>query len=60
MKIKFHASCNFTGCDNEDEWDVPDDTTDKQLDDEAWAYALESIAPEGWWEKVEDEESEDE
>jgi hypothetical protein len=56
MKIKFHCECNFVGCDGEDELEVNDDTTDEQLDNMAWDYAMDYIQPSGWWEKVEEED----
>lgn len=42
--------CNY-GSTDEEEFVASYDLTEKNLDEEAWQFALDTIVPEGTWEK---------
>ncbi len=53
-KVMIKTSCTWAGTEQEYEIEVKDDITDEELDDMAYLQALEDHGPEGWWEKIED------
>jgi hypothetical protein len=54
MKVILYADCNFVGCRQEEEVEVPDDTSDEELRDIAEQFMWDNISPESWFEKVEE------
>lgn len=51
-KIKWYLDTGYAGADYEGEFEVEDDATDKEIDEEAREYALEKIEW-GWQEEKE-------
>lgn len=58
--VTLKSSCNFAGCESEEEYTLDSDLTEKELNEIAWEFAMESIAPESWFEVESEPEDEDE
>jgi len=54
--IRFHSSCNYGGCEESEVRVLERDSTESELNDEATTFAMETVAPEGWFEEDEDDE----
>jgi hypothetical protein len=50
MKVTFHCSTHDLQSEEEGTWDVPDDTTDEELEEMAKDYFWECKQPEWWYE----------
>ena len=55
-KITLHSSCNYAGCEDQEEITLDDDTTESQLNEMAQEFCQETVQPEGWFELAEEEE----
>jgi len=54
--IVLHSTCNYIGCDDLEKFTLEEDMTEEQLGDLATEYAMETVAPEGWFEVAEEDE----
>ena len=54
--IRFHSSCNYGGCEESEVRVLDADCTESELNDEANLFAMETVAPEGWFEEDDGEE----
>jgi hypothetical protein len=54
-KVIIHTSCNYAGCDNEQEYILDRNMTEDELNSLAGDIALEDVSPEGSFSLPEDE-----
>ena len=53
-KFRIHTCCHMLGSDSYEDEVAQYDMTQKDLDELAWQAALDTIQPEGWWEKIDE------
>jgi len=47
--IKITMTCNFVGCDAEEEFTLPDDMTEKEINEMVYDMTVEYVQPEGYF-----------
>jgi hypothetical protein len=57
-KIKMFASCNFVGCDMEDEFTLEHDMTETEVNQLVDDFVMESIQPDGYFKVIAENEEE--
>lgn len=55
-KIVLHSTCNYAGCEDQEEIELDADTTESELQEMASDFARETVQAEGWFEEAEEDE----
>ena len=55
MKVILKSCTGYVGTDHQEEIEVDENITEKELDEIAWENAIQVHGLEGWWEKVEND-----
>jgi hypothetical protein len=50
--VVLYSTCNYSGCDSEEEVELHKDMTESELNEMAYEFSLENIQPEGSFEVV--------